>query len=159
MIFHRTLKLISTFILYGIGSVGAGFGAVFLATYCLNLMDIDPDNHPVVPIAGVGATSIVGIAGLHQAKRYATCSISKETLAIIRSRISWEQETTTRTDGTTEVTEHQNVPYTYLTLEGINGNFKVRGGYQGYNYATMRFYRIDTKTGTLIFDHDFLGVS
>lgn len=159
MIFRRSCKLISTLIGYGIGSAGAGVGAVFLATLCLSMIEIEPENNPIVPISGIGASGVVGIAGLRKMKRYATCSITEETRAIVRSRISWEQESTTRTNGNTQVTEYRNVPYTYLSLQGINGDFKVRRGYQGYNYATMRFYTIKTKTGPFIFDHDFIGVS
>ncbi len=160
MIFHRTLKLISTLIKYGFYSVGAGFGAAFLAAFCLSIVPIDPEDQSIVLLgAGVGGSAIVGIAGLGKMKRYATCSITKETLAIEDYKINWITETNQTTQGNTQITEHWKVPYTYLVLEGINGGFSVRGGYQNYRYATMRFYIINTNTGSLIFDYDFLGVS
>lgn len=159
MFWSRTFKLFATFLGYGFGSFGAGFSAIFLTMLCLDLMKINSKDNPIVPIAGYSVGTIVAVVGTRKLHRYATCSITKETLPIVRSRIGWttESNTTTNPDNS-QVTTHTDVPLTYFTLQGIDGEFSVRGGYSGYEKVAMRFYRAKTNTGNIIFDYDFLGV-
>ncbi len=154
MFWHRTLKLTCTFIEYGVGSVGAGFGAAGLMIFGLSSMNIDTNNNPIVPLAGVGTGVVVSVIGLGKMKEYATCSISEKTLPIERSEIVWQWETNTYSSGNQQVTEHWNVPYTRMHLEGINGPFDVRGDFRDCRSAKMRLYRNDGKNR--IVDWDFI---
>ncbi|WP_392476223.1 hypothetical protein [Nostoc sp. C110] len=154
MFWHRTLKLTGTFIGYGICSVGAGIGAASLIWLGLETMNIDTNNNPIVPLAGVGTGVVVAVVGLGKMKEYASCSITEETLPIEHSELIWIQESNTYTRGDQQVTEYRDVAYTRMNLKGINGPFDVRGDFRDCRSAKMRLYRNDGKN--CIVDWDFM---
>lgn len=155
MFWHRTLKLTCTFIGYGFGAIGGSIGATFIAAFCLGAMHVDTKDNPIVPLAGVGTGAVIGVLGLGKMKEVASCSITEETLPIEHSELIWIRESNTYTQGDQQVTEHWNVPYTRMHLEGINSPFDVRGDFRYCRSAKMRLYRNDKKNR--IIDWDFLG--
>jgi hypothetical protein len=154
MFWHRTLKVTGTFIGYGFASVGGGIGAAFIAVFCLGAMNIEVEDNPIVPIAGIGTGGVIGIMGLRKTKEYATCSISEDILSIKNSEIVWKKEYHDYTIGNQTYTETRNIPYTRMNLEGINDPFHVRGDFRDCQSVKMRLYCNDEKN--CIIDWDFI---